>query len=99
VNVPDPAKPDQHYLGGEPLEDFYPDGSVARGEEGPVVILLRISARGCATARAITVHSGYAPLDAAALQWIETAGFAPRRSGGKAVESYLSFKVGFRIKN
>jgi len=99
VVAPDPAKPDQHYLDGEPLEDFYPDDSVERGEEGPVVILLRISPQGCATARSITVHSGYAPLDAAALEWVETAGFAPRRSDGKPVESYLSFKVGFRIKN
>jgi TonB family protein len=85
----DPAKPEPHYLGGEPLEEFYPREAANRGEEGPVVMLLRISAQGCATARSITVHSGFESLDAAALQWIETAEFAPRRDGGKAVESRL----------
>jgi TonB family protein len=95
-----PAQGDKPRLvRGADLTNFYPRGSIERNEEGAVVLRARVDAKGCAQSVAIAVHSGIPALDAAALQWFETAHFAPAAKAGRNVEADLTFKVKFELKD
>jgi TonB family protein len=82
----------------EPLESVYPRESVQRGEEGVVVLRIKLDANGCARRVAIAVHSGIEAIDKAALQWFETAQFSPATREGKPLESKLLFKIRFVLR-
>jgi TonB family protein len=74
-----------------PINDFYPPSAIARGETGSLVLRARVDAEGCAKEFAIVVRSAVPSLDAAALEWIETARYSPATRGGKAVDAVQSF--------
>jgi TonB family protein len=86
-------------FGGPPVESFYPKVSQDRGEEGTVVLRLRISDKGCVRAGAVVVHSGFEELDSAALRWMETAQYSPGFADGRAVAGEASIKVVFRLED
>ena len=71
------------------LEDFWPLESKRLGEEGRVMVSLRVSATGCAVAVAISGSSGSEMLDGAVMQFYETIDFTPAEIDGKAAESTL----------
>jgi len=83
---------------GESVDEFYPEEAIRRLEEGSVVLRARIDRSGCATSVAIVVRSGIPSIDNAALEWFETARFSPAASNGVPIESELTWKIRFVIK-
>jgi TonB family protein len=96
---PTPWQDKAKYLGGESIDSFYPRAAIHRGEEGAVVLRLRIASTGCVTAAALVVHSGIPELDTAALQWLESSQFAPASSNGRAIDSELSLRIVFKLED
>jgi TonB family protein len=96
---PIPWQDKAKHVGGESIESFYPPAAIRRGEEGGVVLRLRIARTGCVTAAALVVHSGVPALDSAALQWFEASRFAPASSNGRAIDSELSLRIVFRLED
>ncbi|HEV7605874.1 MAG TPA: energy transducer TonB [Steroidobacteraceae bacterium] len=84
---------------GDDVDSIYPSRAKKRGEEGSVVLQVRIQPNGCATAAAVSLHSGVPELDAAALRWYESAQFAAAVRDGVPYLSDLRFKMKFVIKN
>jgi TonB family protein len=80
------------------LEDFWPVDSKRLGEEGTVLVSLKISATGCVTGAAIAGSSGFDMLDAAVLQAFETMEFIPAGVNGAAVESTATAPIVFKLK-
>jgi protein TonB len=80
------------------LEDFWPVDSKRLGEEGTVLVRLKISATGCVTGAAIAGSSGFDMLDAAVLQAFETMEFIPAGVNGAAVESTATAPIVFKLK-
>jgi serine protease Do len=78
-------------------EDFWPVQSKRLGEEGLVMVSLKISATGCATAASIAGSSGFDALDDAVLQYYETLEFFPGEVDGKPIESTVSLPVDFKL--
>lgn len=78
-------------------EEFWPVQSKRLGEEGMVMVSLKISATGCATAASIAGSSGFDALDDAVLQYYETLEFFPGEIDGKAIESTVSLPVNFKL--
>jgi TonB family protein len=99
VVAPDPGRAVPRFTGGPPVEDFYPKDSANRGDEGAVVLRLKISDKGCVRSGAILVHSGFHELDAAALQWMETAEYSPGFENGRSVAGLTSIKVLFKLED
>jgi TonB family protein len=97
--APDATRRSPEILGGPPVESFYPKDSEDRGDEGTVVLRLRISNKGCVEAGAIVVHSGFDELDSAALRWMETAEYSPGFADGRAIAGETSIKVVFKMEN
>lgn len=79
------------------LEDFWPIESKRLGEEGTVMVSVRISVTGCATAAAIVGSSGSDMLDDAVLKFYETIDFFPGEVDGKPVESTVTMPVVFKL--
>jgi serine protease Do len=80
------------------LEDFWPLESKRLGEEGRVMVSLRVSATGCAVAAAISGSSGSEMLDGAVMQFYETIDFTPAEIDGKAAESTPTLPVIFKLQ-
>lgn len=76
----------------------YPKGARQRGEQGDVVVEIRVGADGLVAAAHIVTSCGFAELDAAALKAVKAAKFAPARSGREAVASTARLKLSFRLK-
>ena len=80
------------------IDSFYPADAKRINVEGTVVLGVRVDSAGCGKQVAILVRSGVPTLDQAALDWVETAQFAPAWQGGRTVPSSIRFKVRFRIE-
>jgi serine protease Do len=80
-------------------EDFWPVSSKRLGEEGLVLVSLKISSTGCAVAAAIAGSSGFDALDKAVLQFYETIEFLPGEADGKAIETTVRVPVNFKLTN
>jgi periplasmic protein TonB len=80
------------------LEDYWPIESKRLGEEGRVMVSLRVSATGCAVAAAISGSSGSEMLDEAVMQFYETIDFIPAEIDGKAAESAPTLPVIFKLQ-
>jgi TonB family protein len=83
---------------GESVDAFYPADAIKLGARGTVVLRAQIDAAGCARAVMIQVHSGVPSLDAAALNWFETARFTPASARGAPIDSMLVWKVRFELR-
>jgi serine protease Do len=80
------------------LEDYWPLESKRLGEEGLVMVSLRISATGCAIAAAISGSSGSEMLDEAVMRFYETIDFIPAEIEGKPAESTPTLPVVFKLE-
>jgi serine protease Do len=80
------------------LEDFWPLESKRLGEEGLVMVSLRISATGCAMAVALAGSSGSEMLDEAVMHFYETIDFIPGEVDGKPVESTVTMPIIFKLE-
>jgi serine protease Do len=79
------------------LEDFYPVASRRLGEEGVVLVSLKVSSTGCATGAAIVGSSGSALLDDAVLEFYETMEFIPAGTNGNAVDATVKAPIAFKL--
>lgn len=79
------------------LEAYYPASSRRLGEEGVVLVSLKVSSAGCATGAAIVGSSGSALLDAAVLEFYETIEFIPAGTSGKAVDATVKAPIAFKL--
>lgn len=93
--APDAGQKKPQLIDSRPVNDFYPPSAIARGETGSLVLRAKVDAEGCAKEFALVVRSAVPALDAAALEWFETARYSPATRGAKAVESEHTFKVKF----
>jgi TonB family protein len=81
------------------LQDFWPQESRRLGEEGVVLVSLRISASGCVAAAAIVGSSGSDMLDDAVMHFFESIDFYPAEADGKPIESIATLPITFKLQN
>lgn len=98
-----PAAPRQAKVDAPPrpkrdIRPDYPKGARQRGEQGDVVVEIRVGADGLVAAAHVVTSCGFAELDAAALKAVKAAKFAPARSGREAVASTARLKLSFKLK-
>lgn len=77
----------------------YPPMSRRLGEEGKVVLRVRVSAQGLPLAVEVRQASGYARLDEAARAAVERWRFVPAQQGGEAVEATVLVPLAFALDN
>ena len=80
------------------IKPDYPKGARQRGEQGDVVLEIRVNAEGTVDGVKVAVSSGFAELDEAAIKAARTARFSPARSGHDAVASTARLKLQFKLK-
>ena len=74
----------------------YPERSLQLGEEGEVLLKVRVGVNGQALQVTLARGSGFRRLDQAAINAVARWRFVPARRGGAAVESVLTIPVRFR---
>ena len=76
----------------------YPKGARQRGEQGDVVLEIRVNAEGTVDDVKVAISSGFAELDEAAVKAARTAKFSPARSGHDPVASTARLRLSFKLK-
>lgn len=76
----------------------YPYSAKKRGEEGMVLVRVRVNEAGRVESSTLYRSSGHTDLDAAAVACVWKWNFAPGQSGGRAVESSAVVRVSFRLE-
>ena len=76
----------------------YPKGSRQRGEQGDVVVEMRVNAEGIVDKATVITSSGFAELDEAALRAVRSAKFTPAKSGRESVASTARLTLTFKLK-
>lgn len=77
----------------------YPASSRRRGEEGVVILRVRVSASGRAHQIEVAESSGYARLDRAAETAVSRWRFEPARAGDSAIDSWVRVPIAFRLEH
>ena len=100
--TPQPA-PRQARLDAPPkpkrnIRPDYPKGARQRGEQGDVVLEIRVNAEGTVDDVKIATSSGFAELDEAAIRAAKAAKFSPARSGHDPVASTARLKLSFKLR-
>jgi serine protease Do len=80
------------------LAAYWPDQSKRLGEEGTVMVAVRVSATGCVTGISIVGHSGSDMLDDTVIKYAETIEFVPAGLEGKPTESQVMLPVEFKLQ-
>ena len=80
------------------IKPDYPKGARQRGEQGDVILEIRVNAGGTVDAVKVAVSSGFAELDEAAVRAARAAKFSPARSGRDPVASTARLKLQFKLK-
>ena len=80
------------------IKPEYPKGARQRGEQGDVVLEIRVNAAGAVDAVKVVGPSGYPELDEAAVRAAKAAKFSPARSGRESVASTARLKLQFKLK-
>ena len=80
-------------------KNYYPAPSKRFVEEGPVYVMVQVSAEGCAQRAIITASSGYPRLDNATLDMMMDATYAPAEENGRAVPGTLFTKMVWELKD
>ena len=91
------ARFDADYLSNP--KPAYPAASRRLGEEGKVVLRVRVSAAGAALAVEVKQSSGFTRLDEAAKSAVERWRFVPARRGDEAVESWVAVPIVFWLQS
>ena len=76
----------------------YPKGARQRGEQGDVVLEIRVNVEGTVDDVKVATSSGFAELDEAAIRAARAAKFSPARSGRDPVASTARLKLQFKLK-
>jgi protein TonB len=77
----------------------YPPASRHAGEQGTVMLRVRVAVDGSASRVTVEKSSGSPHLDAAALEAVKAWRFTPARRGAEAVESWMLVPVVFRLES
>ncbi len=85
-------------LDGECDPPDYPRASRRNGEQGTVIVRIRISADGHVEEARVHQSSGHPRLDEAALEAISAWRFSPAREDDRPVPGVLDVPVGFRLE-
>lgn len=80
------------------IRPTYPQEAKKRGEQGRVLVEVRISEQGRVDAVTVVESSGFAALDAAAVKAVRTAKFRPARAGGRPVADTRRMPIEFKLK-
>ena len=96
--APKQAKIDAPPKPHKTIKPDYPKGARQRGEQGDVVLEIRVNAAGIVDRVDIVSPSGFSELDEAAVRAARTARFAPAKSGGSPVASTARLKLDFKLK-
>ena len=108
-NIPPPAPPapavapKQAKIDAPPkphktIKPDYPKGARQRGEQGEVILEIRVNAAGNVDRVDIVSSCGFSELDEAAVRAARTARFTPAKSGGSPVASTARLKLDFKLK-
>jgi protein TonB len=89
-----PAGPDPKVRNREPE---YPDEAVRRGEQGLVILLIRVSPQGLVAGVDIARSSGFSLLDRAARDAVVTWRFVPAVRNGQPVPSSMPLRINFQL--
>ena len=81
-----------------PISPEYPTSCVRRGQQGAVILEVRVLATGRAGEIKVFKSSGYAKLDVAAIAAMRRAPFLPARKNGRNVESWIKVPVRFVLR-
>ena len=76
----------------------YPKGARQRGEQGDVILEIRVNAEGTVDDVKVATSSGFAELDEAAIRAAKAAKFSPARSGHDPVASTARLKLSFKLR-
>ena len=96
--APKQAKIDAPPKPNKAIKPDYPKGARQRGEQGDVVLEIRVNAAGIVDRVDIVVPSGFSELDEAAVRAARAARFTPAKSGGSAVASTARLTLTFKLK-
>ena len=80
------------------IKPEYPKGARQRGEQGDVVLEIRVNAEGLVDDVKVAESSGFAELDEAAVRAAKAAKFSPARSGHAPVVSTARLKLQFKLR-
>ena len=108
-NIPPPAPPapavapKQAKIDAPPkphktIKPDYPKGARQRGEQGEVILEIRVNAAGIVDRVDIVSSCGFPELDEAAVRAARTARFTPAKSGGSPVASTARLTLSFKLK-
>lgn len=76
----------------------YPKGARQRGEQGSVVVEIRVDERGRVDDVKVVASSGFLELDEAAIRAAKQAKFSPARSGESSVASTARLELKFKLR-
>ena len=96
--APKQAKIDAPPKPRKTIRPDYPKGARQRGEQGDVVLEIRVNAAGIVDRVDIVSPSGFPELDEAAVRAARAARFTPAKSGGSAVASTARLTLTFKLK-
>ena len=96
--APKQAKIDAPPKPNKAIKPDYPKGARQRGEQGDVVLEIRVNAAGIVDRVDIVSPSGFSELDEAAVRAARAARFTPAKSGGSAVASTARLTLTFKLK-
>ena len=96
--APKQAKIDAPPKPNKTIRPDYPKGARQRGEQGDVVLEIRVNAAGIVDRVDIVSPSGFLELDEAAVRAARAARFTPAKSGGSAVASTARLTLTFKLK-
>ena len=108
-NIPPPAPPapavapKQAKIDAPPkphktIKPDYPKGARQRGEQGEVILEIRVNAEGIVDRVDVVSSCGFPELDEAAVRAARTARFTPAKYGGSPVASTARLKLDFKLK-
>jgi len=96
--APKQAKIDAPPKPHKAIKPDYPKGARQRGEQGDVVLEIRVNAAGIVDRVDVVSSCGFPELDEAAVRAARTARFTPAKSGGSPVASTARLKLDFKLK-
>ena len=98
AQAPKQAKIDAPPKPYKTIKPDYPKGARQRGEQGEVLLEIRVDAAGIVASVNIISSCGFSELDEAAVRAVRTARFTPAKSGGSPVASTARLKLDFKLK-
>ena len=96
--APKQAKVDAPPRPQKAIRPEYPKGARQRGEQGDVVLEIRVGADGLVDRVAVVGSSGHPELDEAAVRAAKAARFSPARAGRESVASTARLTLTFRLR-